>query len=121
MTLDRATGVMDGEVLRGRWIGRRLSDLNFRDLVALLQRCDGQSAALLEAWLDRTQPADWREQAAAMAAGDASAGRDGGQSGAASGHGAGMSREQAWRSEEHTSELQSLMRISYAVFCLQKK
>src|SRR3546814_1291619 len=26
-----------------------------------------------------------------------------------------------WRSEEHTSELQSLMRISYAVFCLQKK
>src|SRR3546814_2426166 len=27
----------------------------------------------------------------------------------------------AVRSEEHTSELQSLMRISYAVFCLQKK
>src|SRR3546814_2224639 len=27
----------------------------------------------------------------------------------------------ALRSEEHTSELQSLMRISYAVFCLQKK
>src|SRR3546814_9178717 len=30
-------------------------------------------------------------------------------------------REQAGRSEEHTSELQSLMRISYAVFCLKKK
>src|SRR3546814_8766933 len=29
--------------------------------------------------------------------------------------------EWAVRSEEHTSELQSLMRISYAVFCLQKK
>src|SRR3546814_8473636 len=28
---------------------------------------------------------------------------------------------QALRSEEHTSELQSLMRISYAVFCLKKK
>src|SRR3546814_3372537 len=28
--------------------------------------------------------------------------------------------EVAWRSEEHTSELQSLMRISYAVFCLKK-
>src|SRR3546814_5431014 len=28
---------------------------------------------------------------------------------------------QSPRSEEHTSELQSLMRISYAVFCLQKK
>src|SRR3546814_18659845 len=28
---------------------------------------------------------------------------------------------EAGRSEEHTSELQSLMRISYAVFCLKKK
>src|SRR3546814_9943257 len=27
-------------------------------------------------------------------------------------------RRCCWRSEEHTSELQSLMRISYAVFCL---
>src|SRR3546814_4003659 len=30
-------------------------------------------------------------------------------------------RGQVPRSEEHTSELQSLMRISYAVFCLKKK
>src|SRR3546814_4308532 len=30
-------------------------------------------------------------------------------------------RPKLQRSEEHTSELQSLMRISYAVFCLQKK
>src|SRR3546814_15514807 len=30
-------------------------------------------------------------------------------------------RHVAGRSEEHTSELQSLMRISYAVFCLKKK
>src|SRR3546814_7855251 len=30
-------------------------------------------------------------------------------------------RRQPARSEEHTSELQSLMRISYAVFCLKKK
>src|SRR3546814_4879597 len=30
-------------------------------------------------------------------------------------------REESRRSEEHTSELQSLMRISYAVFCLKKK
>src|SRR3546814_2758286 len=28
---------------------------------------------------------------------------------------------EGFRSEEHTSELQSLMRISYAVFCLKKK
>src|SRR3546814_10349459 len=30
-------------------------------------------------------------------------------------------RQRQARSEEHTSELQSLMRISYAVFCLKKK
>src|SRR3546814_8226099 len=35
------------------------------------------------------------------------------------GHLAGVALAQ--RSEEHTSELQSLMRISYAVFCLKKK
>src|SRR3546814_3038302 len=36
----------------------------------------------------------------------------------------GYNFQWAWasgRSEEHTSELQSLMRISYAVFCLKKK
>src|SRR3546814_6904524 len=32
-----------------------------------------------------------------------------------------QSRTRKGRSEEHTSELQSLMRISYAVFCLKKK
>src|SRR3546814_8208302 len=44
------------------------------------------------------------------------------------GRGAGISRGKGGsmhmfsvRSEEHTSELQSLMRISYAVFCLKKK
>src|SRR3546814_1957980 len=38
----------------------------------------------------------------------------------ASSHAPGMARCSP-RSEEHTSELQSLMRISYAVFCLKKK
>src|SRR3546814_1822461 len=33
----------------------------------------------------------------------------------------GLHPHQPVRSEEHTSELQSLMRISYAVFCLKKK
>src|SRR3546814_5539696 len=33
----------------------------------------------------------------------------------------GILHRLAIRSEEHTSELQSLMRISYAVFCLKKK
>src|SRR3546814_7352316 len=46
----------------------------------------------------------------------------------AAGRSMSMSYKRAWalvdelnRSEEHTSELQSLMRISYAVFCLKKK
>src|SRR3546814_8176255 len=34
---------------------------------------------------------------------------------------ADVAATRALRSEEHTSELQSLMRISYAVFCCQKK
>src|SRR3546814_10202833 len=42
---------------------------------------------------------------------------------AAAGVGSGGCSEECCtgRSEEHTSELQSLMRISYAVFCLKKK
>src|SRR3546814_3149512 len=54
-----------------------------------------------------------RQAAAELADGGADRGDDGG---AAQGHfGSPV------RSEEHTSELQSLMRISYAVFCLKKK
>src|SRR3546814_10590989 len=41
--------------------------------------------------------------------------------GALAGHSPGMVRLDRQRSEEHTSELQSLMRISYAVFCLKQK
>src|SRR3546814_14475924 len=37
------------------------------------------------------------------------------------GEGVALAGADADRSEEHTSELQSLMRISYAVFCLKKK
>src|SRR3546814_8645686 len=36
-------------------------------------------------------------------------------------HGQKTYQNRTFRSEEHTSELQSLMRISYAVFCLKKK
>src|SRR3546814_5159939 len=35
--------------------------------------------------------------------------------------GRALAKRRGKRSEEHTSELQSLMRISYAVFCLKKK
>src|SRR3546814_3467981 len=43
-----------------------------------------------------------------------------GHAGTSGGDG-GSKGEETQRSEEHTSELQSLMRISYAVFCLKKK
>src|SRR3546814_1806029 len=39
---------------------------------------------------------------------------------AVAGHGQAVDAEAEGRSEEHTSELQSLMRITYAVFCLKK-
>src|SRR3546814_3741348 len=41
--------------------------------------------------------------------------------GASAGRQPSSERPHRLRSEEHTSELQSLMRISYAVFCLKKK
>src|SRR3546814_2908974 len=47
---------------------------------------------------------------------------DGWSAGASVGYGAqSIGASVSHRSEEHTSELQSLMRISYAVFCLKKK
>src|SRR3546814_8017110 len=51
----------------------------------------------------------WGLQARQLSAGPNGSGRTAGQN------------AQGIRSEEHTSELQSLMRNSYAVFCLQKK
>src|SRR3546814_1566281 len=48
--------------------------------------------------------------------------RDGGNDAIASfGPAIGRHQKAAAKSEEHTSELQSLMRISYAVFCLNKQ
>src|SRR3546814_4624405 len=43
------------------------------------------------------------------------------QAGGLADHRGAPERPAGFRSEEHTSELQSLMRISYAVFCLKKK
>src|SRR3546814_8727287 len=47
--------------------------------------------------------------------------RHGGQSGLCAQAAQAAAQRAGARSEEHTSELQSLMRISYAVFCLKKK
>src|SRR3546814_5319758 len=48
-------------------------------------------------------------------------GTNGGGGMSSAGGGGGGGGSSGVRSEEHTSELQSLMRISYAVFCLKKK
>src|SRR3546814_5386341 len=69
--------------------------------------------------------APWRPWSACCQAGARSCGGfrvavTGGAAGFRRQHGADA-LQHAGRSEEHTSELQSLMRISYAVFCLKKK
>ncbi|MEA3274124.1 MAG: molecular chaperone DnaJ [Pseudomonadota bacterium] len=64
MTLDHSTGEMDGLVLEGPFEGQRLSELNLSQLAQLLsgsRATDAQSAALLEAYLDRVHGDAWRE------------------------------------------------------------
>jgi len=80
MTLDHDSGVMSGEVLDGRFAGRRLEQLDLAELVELWHECraeDAQSAAVLEAFLDRTQGEAWREAAGAAPGGNGAA-ADGG-------------------------------------------
>src|SRR3546814_1618381 len=70
------------------------------------------------------QPSDREDEPLASVAGMAAqAGRPVKIAGVAPPHSArpAASLQTIARSEEHTSELQSLMRISYAVFCLKKK
>jgi hypothetical protein len=64
MTLDQATGTLDGVVLAGRFQGARLSQLSLNQLRALLDECgatDAQSARLVETYIDRRY-SDWRER-----------------------------------------------------------
>jgi hypothetical protein len=93
MELDHATGRMDGDVLQGRYAGRRLSGLRFEELILLLRDCraaDNQAAALLESYLDRSIGEDWRERAASGDPGEAADAAFSAVSGGA------MTREQAW-------------------------
>src|SRR3546814_4240835 len=80
--------------------GERLRRTEQFDEIALGEIIFGQRADVDGQAVHRYAPDD-RQPCAAMPGGPAAA--------------------QAARSEEHTSELQSLMRISYAVFCLKKK
>lgn len=70
MWLDHDSQTMAGEVKRGRFAGRALGSLDLPELLALLAECraeDSESVPLVEAWLDRVEPA-WREAEAAAAA-----------------------------------------------------
>lgn len=63
MTLDHDSGDLDGEVINGPFSGHGLDELSETQLLELLQDCrsrDAQSAALLEAYLDRTRGENWR-------------------------------------------------------------
>src|SRR3546814_3995229 len=74
----------------------------------------------VELFLRRRSDADLRSRAAAAPAARGTRRRGGADRAAGDRVDAGARRRRLCRSEEHTSELQSLMRISYAVFCLKK-
>jgi hypothetical protein len=98
MRLDHDSGDMDGEVLDGRYSGQLLSQLSLPELLDLLQDyqiADAQSASVLEAYLDRTQP-DWRDATQAGGHHDAGEGEAQGGSGGRGPAGTGtMTREEA--------------------------
>ncbi len=71
MTLDHDSGRMDGEVIEGNWAGKRLSDMDRIQLVALLvflNESDPPSASLLAVYLDRERPG-WQDEAEGQTAG----------------------------------------------------
>ncbi len=74
MTLDHDTGAMDGRIIKGAHAGRRLDELDVEEIFEMFADVDPESAALLEAYLDRRAPG-WRESA------DADTGRGEGESG----------------------------------------
>jgi hypothetical protein len=91
MRLDHGSGAMDGEVLEGPFAGRRLSDLGLDALLRMLELYrdqDAQSAAVLEAYLDRERGPEWREQA--------TAGGGQGTTGQARAAGGPLSESEAW-------------------------
>lgn len=63
MHLDHASGYMSGEVLEGRYKGRRVEDLNLDELCTVLDEAkgDADSVRILETYLDR-RDANWRSR-----------------------------------------------------------
>lgn len=67
ITLNEATGDLDGVILAGRYAGQHLSELGRDELSALydeLGRDDPEGARLLDAYLARAYPGEWQEGAA---------------------------------------------------------
>ncbi len=95
MTLQHDSGAMAGEVLHGPWRGRTLESLTLEQVLALLAECrrdDPQSAAVLEAWLERSHPG-WQtagEQSAGSSNNSGSKDNGGGRGGGS------MTRDEAY-------------------------
>ncbi len=90
MTLDHDAQHLDGEVRKGKFAGRGLSDLDRGQLAKLLAECRGddpEGATLLETYLDRRFGSEWRDE-------DEQAGS--GKSGAKSFAQGTMTREEAY-------------------------
>src|SRR3546814_5072733 len=83
--------------------------LSFMKIAFVFPGQGSQSVGMLDAWADNAAVNDVVGRASAALGQDLAALISSGPA------------EELNRSEEHTSELQSLMRISYAVFCLKKK
>src|SRR6478609_4597017 len=98
MQLDHDSGQLRGQIVAGPHAGRGLDEFDLAALLAMVPAFDAESVALLESYLDRRFPA-WRQDAQGDAAGRQRRPPTGGK----------MTAEEAYqRSEEHTSELQSL-------------
>jgi len=79
MELDQRTGAITGRVLRGRYAGRRIENLDQAELIGLWRQCvaeDESGARLLETYLDRLRP-DWRQAASGAGSSGAGAGASG--------------------------------------------
>ena len=84
VALDHDSGRMTGHVLRGRFAGASLEDLTVDQLVELLAEsrvADSQSAAIVEAFLDREHGTEWRSMSGADSGGSTAGGTGSGGSG----------------------------------------
>ena len=65
LELAHDSGAMRGEILQVTYAGRELTELDHEQLMEVLAECqrhDGESAQLLEAYLDRSHGPEWRQQ-----------------------------------------------------------